>query len=224
MGRNKARKMKNMRVLVVAVIYLMFFLSGAAALIYQVVWVRSLTLIFGGSHLAVTTVLSIFMAGLALGGYAIGRYVDNVKKPLRLYGMLELGIALSAILFVGLMNIYPSIYIPLAQGRDDSPLYLSYHPYPLFHTCADRSDNSDGRHVARAFAVFVPSRAKPEKSPVVSLWIQHARGRPGRDGSRFFPSEAVFNKHDPLYRDRYQRRYRPYQHSPAGQGGGSTSS
>ena len=49
-------------------IYLLFFLSGAAALAYQVVWVRSLTLVFGGSHLAVTAVLAIFMGGLAIGG------------------------------------------------------------------------------------------------------------------------------------------------------------
>jgi spermidine synthase len=105
-------------------IYLMFFLSGAAALIYQVVWVRSLTLIFGGSHLAVTAVLSIFMAGLAIGGYAIGKYVDQVRKPLRLYGLLELGIAFFAVVFMGLMKFYPSIYISLAQGKDDAHLYL----------------------------------------------------------------------------------------------------
>jgi spermidine synthase len=104
----------------------MFFLSGAAALIYQVVWVRSLTLIFGGSHLAVTAVLSIFMAGLAMGGYAIGKYVDHVKKPLRLYGLLELGIALFAVVFMGLIRFYPSIYIPLAQGKDDAHFYLSF--------------------------------------------------------------------------------------------------
>jgi hypothetical protein len=90
-------------------IYLMFFLSGATALIYQVIWVRSLTLIFGGSHLAVTAVLSIFMAGLAIGGYVIGKYVDTVKKLLRLYGLLELGIALFAVTFIGLMKLYPSI-------------------------------------------------------------------------------------------------------------------
>jgi spermidine synthase len=65
------------------------------------------------------------MAGLAIGGYVIGKYVDTVKKPLRLYGLLELGIALFAAIFIGFMNIYPSLYIPLAQGRDDSPLYLS---------------------------------------------------------------------------------------------------
>ena len=106
-------------------IYLMFFLSGAAALIYEVVWVRSLTLVFGGSHLAVTAVLSIFMAGLAIGGYAIGRYADWVRKPLRLYGLLELGIAAFALIFIGLVKIYPSIYVALAQANDDSILYLS---------------------------------------------------------------------------------------------------
>jgi spermidine synthase len=104
----------------------MFFLSGAAALIYQVVWVRSLTLIFGGSHLAVTAVLSIFMAGLAIGGYTIGKYVDQVRKPLRLYGLLELGIALFALIFMGLMRLYPSIYIPLAQGKDNAHVYLLF--------------------------------------------------------------------------------------------------
>lgn len=114
-----------MHVLFVTAIYVMFFLSGAAALMYQVVWVRSMSLIFGGSHLAITTVLSVFMAGLAAGGYLIGRYVDRIRNPLRLYGQLELGIALAALLFVGLMKIYPSIYILLAQGRDDSIFFLS---------------------------------------------------------------------------------------------------
>ncbi len=99
----------------VGVIYLLFFLSGAAALVYQVVWVRSLTLVFGGSHLAVTAVLSIFMGGLAIGGYFVGRRVDRVERPLRLYGFLELGVAASALAFAGLMRIYPAIYIALAR-------------------------------------------------------------------------------------------------------------
>ena len=54
-------------------IYLLFFLSGAAALVYQVLWVRSLTLVFGGSHLAVTAVLSTFMAGLQVGDNSANR-------------------------------------------------------------------------------------------------------------------------------------------------------
>ena len=64
-----------MQQLVLGLIYLIFFLSGAAALIYEVLWVRYLSLIFGGSHLAVTTVLAVFMGGLALGSYTIGKKV-----------------------------------------------------------------------------------------------------------------------------------------------------
>ena len=115
-----------MRPLLLGIIYLMFFLSGAAALLYEVVWVRSLSLIFGGTHLAVTTVLSVFMGGLALGSHIIGKRVDAEINPLRLYGYLELGIALSAVLFIVLMEIYPSVYIFLAQGKDNARLYLSF--------------------------------------------------------------------------------------------------
>jgi spermidine synthase len=106
------------------VIYLMFFLSGAAALIYEVVWVRSLSLVFGGTHLAVTAVLSVFMGGLALGSYVIGKRIDASRRPLKLYGYLEIGIALSALAFIGLMKIYPVAYIYLAQGMDNHRLYL----------------------------------------------------------------------------------------------------
>lgn len=113
-----------MKFILLGLIYLMFFLSGAAALMYQVLWVRSLSLVFGGSHLAVTAVLSIFMAGLAIGGYIIGKSADRMKKPLRVYGFLELLIGIFAIIFLGLIKLYPYIYIPLAQGRDDHPFYL----------------------------------------------------------------------------------------------------
>ena len=109
---------------VIGLCYVIFILSGAAALIYQVAWVRSLTLIFGGTHLAITAVLSIFMAGLALGGHIIGKIADSVDRPLRVYGFLEIGIALFALIFLWLREIYSPIYIYLAQGKDESQLYL----------------------------------------------------------------------------------------------------
>src|SRR4030067_2490512 len=64
------------------------------------------------------------MAGLAIGGYIIGKSADSMKKPLRIYGFLELLIGIFAIIFLGLIKLYPYIYIPLAQGRDDHPVYL----------------------------------------------------------------------------------------------------
>lgn len=106
-------------------VYLLFFLSGMAALIYQVVWVRSLTLVFGGSHQAVAAVLAIFMAGLGFGGYLIGRRVDGVRRPLALYGALELGIAASALGVMALLRVYPAVYVVLARGGDESTLYLT---------------------------------------------------------------------------------------------------
>lgn len=92
---------------------------------YEVLWVRALSLIFGGTHLAVTTVLSVFMGGLALGSFVIGKHVDSIKNPLRFYGLLELAIALFAVVFLLLMERYPSVYIFVIQGRENSQVYLS---------------------------------------------------------------------------------------------------
>jgi hypothetical protein len=61
------RKEKTMRLLFLGLIYLMFFLSGAAALIYQVVWVRPRTLIFGSSHPSMNGVLLFFVEDPARG-------------------------------------------------------------------------------------------------------------------------------------------------------------
>jgi len=110
---------------VILLLYVLFFLSGAAALGYQVVWVRSLALVFGGSHLAVTTVLAVFMGGLALGGWLLGRRADRSARPLRLYGLLELGIAGSAALFALLLRFYPAIYDPLARIAETNTGWLS---------------------------------------------------------------------------------------------------
>jgi spermidine synthase len=109
----------------IVLLYILFFLSGAAGLVYQVVWVRSFGLVFGGSHLAVTTVLSVFMGGLALGGWLVGRKVDQGGRSLRLYGLLELGIAASAIAYIGLMAAYPTLYVLLARSVGDNPLALT---------------------------------------------------------------------------------------------------
>ena len=107
------------------VVYLVFFLSGAAALAYQVVWVRSLQLLFGSSHLAVAAVLSVFMAGLALGSHTFGKRVDALQRPLMLYGFLEIGIAVFAVLFLLLTKLYPYLYVPLARVAEENTLYLS---------------------------------------------------------------------------------------------------
>jgi len=73
---------------------LCFFASGAAGLVYQVLWARQLSLIFGVTTYAVATVLATFMGGLALGSWVLGRAVDRRRNALAWYAGLELGIGL----------------------------------------------------------------------------------------------------------------------------------
>ncbi|MBM4395672.1 MAG: fused MFS/spermidine synthase [Deltaproteobacteria bacterium] len=77
-------------------IALLLLCSGTCALVYQTAWFREMRLVFGMSTAASAAVLAIFMGGLGLGGVLLGRLADRHPRPLALYGMLEVGIALSA--------------------------------------------------------------------------------------------------------------------------------
>ena len=98
----------------------LFFLSGACTLVYELVWVRMLVLVFGTSVFAVSTVLSAFMAGLALGSALFGRLVDRSGNALKIYAWLEAGIGLFALAFpfilAGLDDLYTVLY-RLLEGQ-----------------------------------------------------------------------------------------------------------
>jgi spermidine synthase len=98
------------------IVLLSFCLSGMAALIYEVVWMRQLTLIFGTTVYAISTVLAVFMAGLALGSLVLGRVADRSKNPLRLYAFLQGGIGIYVLLIPLLFNLINSLQIYLARG------------------------------------------------------------------------------------------------------------
>jgi spermidine synthase len=70
-------------------VFLFFFISGATGLIYEVVWTRLLTLVLGNTHYSVSTVLTTFMGGLALGSFFGGRLIDRGGRPLLIYALLE---------------------------------------------------------------------------------------------------------------------------------------
>src|SRR5215471_16799347 len=75
----------------------LLFVSGTTALIYQVIWIKQLSLVVGVEVYAITTAISAFFGGLALGGLAFGRWADRTGGPVRLYAVLEAGIAVTAI-------------------------------------------------------------------------------------------------------------------------------
>jgi len=86
-----------------------FFVSGAVALVYQILWSRQFVTVFGNSAYSISIVLSAFMAGLGVGSLVFGRRADRTKDPLRLYAMLELGIAVFALLIPHLLDLLRSI-------------------------------------------------------------------------------------------------------------------
>jgi spermidine synthase len=97
----------------------LFFFSGVAGLIYELVWVRQLTLVFGGTTYAITTVVVAFMAGLGLGSYLAGRMSRRIERTVRTYGLLEISIGCYALIIPALLGLaepaYRAIY-PLAAA------------------------------------------------------------------------------------------------------------
>ena len=95
---------------VLPVACLLFFGSGAAALVYQVVWLRSLSLVFGVTVYAASTVLAGFMAGLALGSFVAGRLAGRLRRPLVAFAAAELGVGLTGVLTAPIVGLLTSAY------------------------------------------------------------------------------------------------------------------
>lgn len=93
------------------IFYLFFFISGATALVYEVIWARILQLTFGSTVYAITTVLTAFMAGLAIGSYYMGKFAEKRLYPLLIYGLLEFGIGAYALLAPLLLELTDSLYL-----------------------------------------------------------------------------------------------------------------
>jgi len=107
-------------------ILLLFFLSGATGLLYQVVWVRLFGHLFGATVLAVSTVLGAYMAGLAAGGLWGGRIAGRLERPVRTYGLLELGLAVWAGFIPLLLQATDPLWIAIYPALRDSPGLLSF--------------------------------------------------------------------------------------------------
>ena len=94
------------------IVWLIFIFSGASGLIYQVIWMRQLTLIFGSTVFATSTVLTAFMGGLALGSFYFGRKIDeSTQSPLRIYALLEAGIGAFCLVWPLILGALSAIYV-----------------------------------------------------------------------------------------------------------------
>ncbi|MBI3583862.1 MAG: fused MFS/spermidine synthase [Nitrospinae bacterium] len=145
-------------------ILLIFFLSGASGLIYEIVWTRLLSLVFGVSSFAISTVLTVFMAGLGIGGYIFGRLIDKRGNPLKVYAVLEILIGLYAILLPNISSLTEWLYIKLHVLTGGSFLLLSSE-----------------RFLISFFILIFPTTMMGGTLPVISRFLIKSEDRIGID-------------------------------------------
>ncbi len=98
------------------------FLSGFAALVYQVLWLKELGLLFGNTAHAAATTLAVFFLGLAGGGRFFGAKAAGTRRPLRAYALLEIGIASSALLYFLVTRLFHAVYGAVFESVEHSLL------------------------------------------------------------------------------------------------------
>src|SRR3989454_7846201 len=93
---------------------LLFFLSGATGLVYELLWVRLLYQAFGSTLESVTTVVAAYMGGLGLGAWLLGRRGDRHPRPAALYGRLEIAIGVFGLVSPFVLALAHRIYVSAA--------------------------------------------------------------------------------------------------------------
>ena len=132
-------------------VLLCFFLSGASGLVFEAVWTRELTLVFGSTALAMSTVLSVFMGGLALGSWLAGRLADRLADRLRAYALAEAGVGLYALVVPLVLHGYPALNAAMYRLLGSSAVALSL-----------------ARFVAAALLLLVPTTLMGATLPLLS--------------------------------------------------------
>jgi spermidine synthase len=107
------------------IVLALFFISGAAGLIYEVVWARELVLVFGNTTQAVSAILTGFFGGMAVGSVLGGRVADHVRNRLRLYGILEVVLAAVAVLTPFLLTAVREVYRSAFGTLETEPSQLA---------------------------------------------------------------------------------------------------
>src|SRR6266540_3409460 len=135
-------------------ILLLFIGSGAAALIYEIVWFQVLTLVLGSSAVSVGVLLATFMGGMCLGSYLLPRVVSPREHPLRVYSFLELAIGACGLLLLVIMPV---------AGR----VYTTWGGYGLTGFLL--------RGLVASICLLPPTLAMGATLPAVARWVQTTR-------------------------------------------------
>lgn len=118
------------------------FVTGLASFVYEIAWIRMLSLVLGSSFHAFELMLSAFVTGLALGGLWIRRRIDHIADPVRYAGLVQLGMGLAALATI---FVYHWTFDWMAWAL--AILHRNEAAYPVFNLFSH----------ALAFAVMLPA-------------------------------------------------------------------
>src|SRR5207249_6308106 len=116
---------------VLRVLPVLFWLSGASALIFETVFTRLLTYTFGNTAYATSTVLASFLGGLALGAVFLGKWLDRRPASLRTYAVLELLIGRLCLFIPSLFGLLTKLYVVLYHRFQLGPSELTLTRFAL---------------------------------------------------------------------------------------------
>ena len=155
------------------VILLLFFCSGATALIYEVIWSKYLMLLFGSTIQAQTVLLAVFMGGLAFGNKLFSRYADRAPKPLMIYGGIEMAIGLYAFLFSALYK-WADVFFAAAGSK-----LLDHRGWLLLL-----------KGLIGAALLLGPTMLMGGTLPILAAWLQKNTTDAGRHSARFYSTNS----------------------------------
>jgi len=152
-------------------ILLLFFCTGATALVYEVLWSKYLSLMFGSTIQAQTLVLAVFMGGLALGNRVMGMWADRALQPLVAYGYVEAAVGVYAFFFNSLYEMLDRLFVGVGAHLSDhgpgllllksglsialllGPTFLMGATLPLLAAWLQKSALDAGRWTARFYSI-----------------------------------------------------------------------
>jgi len=155
-------------------ILVLFFCSGATALVYEVVWSKFLSQMIGSTIYAQTVVLAAFMGGLAIGNRLFGRLADRLRQPVVMYGVLEIAIGVYALLFPALDRFADSIFIRVGSSISEKTALLLVL-----------------KAVLSAGLLLGPTILMGGTLPLMASWLQRFTNEPGRISARFYSVNSL---------------------------------
>jgi spermidine synthase len=150
-----------------------FFLSGLASLMDEVVWFRYLNLTLGSTTAATATLLAVFMGGLALGSWLIGKASRRLSRPATTYGILEAGVAVFALSTPFLFDAIQRGYVFAFRHGGEDPGWLMLV-----------------RAALAAAALLPPTILMGGTFPVLSRLVERVEG-PGRRSAALYAANTT---------------------------------